>query len=143
MKAGKEEIVGLVQAIELYLTRDQSAEMALWERRVAHIIEILSSLDRLRVWRQLPYGVGQQIPHVALDWDEQALGLTHRELTRKLLEGQPRIGVQLVSPEVYRFAGFTRSQVRIHPHTLCEGEEIIVARRVREELTRACQCGCS
>jgi len=132
----------LVRALELYLARDHIAEMAPWERRVAHVIKVVSSLDRARVWRQLPYGVGQQIPHVVLDWDEEALGLTHRELTQKLLEGQPRIGVQLVSPEAYRFAGFARSQVRIHPHTPCEGEEIIVARRVREELIRARQCRC-
>jgi len=134
MKAGKEEIAGLVKAVELYVNRDHAAEMAVWEGRVAHVMETLSDLEHVSVRRQLPYGIGQQIPHAAVSWDEDALGVTCEDLVRKLLEGQPRIAVQLVSPPRYGFAGFTTAQVRIHPHTLKEGEEVVVARRMREEL---------
>ena len=134
MKVGKEEIVGLLKAVERYVTKDHAAEMAVWERRVAYVIEALADVEHVRAWRQLPYGIGQQIPHAALSWDEQALGVTHEEAVRKLLDGRPRIAVQLVSPPRYAFAGFEAPQVRVHPHTLCEGEEVVVARRVREVL---------
>ncbi len=140
MKISKEEIVGLVKAIELYVTRDHAVEMAVWERRVMHVIEVLSDLEHARAWRQLPYGVGQQIPHAALTWDEQALGVTYEELVRKLLHGQPRIAVQLVSPQSYAFARFDASQVRIHPHTLRAGEEIVVAERVSKVLAGGQRC---
>lgn len=135
MKAGKEEIVGLVKAVELYVQKDHTAEMAVWERRVAHILETLGDVEHLRVWRQLPHGVGQQIPHAAVSWNEEALGLTHAEATRRLMDGRPRIAVQLVGPQRYAFAGYTAPELRLHPHTLQEGEEIIVARKLREVLT--------
>ncbi|MBL7201669.1 MAG: hypothetical protein ISS56_16130 [Anaerolineae bacterium] len=134
MKAGKEEIAGLVKAVELYVERDHAAEGFVWDRRVARVIETLSDLQGVRAWRQMPYGIGQQIPHVTLSWDEAALGVTYEELVRRLLEGRPRIAVQLVSPSRYGEAGFESSQVRIHPHTLREGEEVVVAERVREIL---------
>ena len=44
----------------------------------------------------------------------------------------PRIAVQFVDLSSYDFAGFEAPQIRIHPHTLREGEEVVVAERVRE-----------
>jgi uncharacterized pyridoxal phosphate-dependent enzyme len=135
MKVGKEEIVGLVRAVELYATKDHGAEMAVWERRVAHVLEALADLEHVEVRRQLPFGIGQQLPHAAVRWDEVALGLTHAEVVRRLMHGRPRIAVQLVSAPVYAFGGYTSPELRVHPHTLQEGEEIVVARRLREALT--------
>lgn len=132
MKAGKEEIVGLVKAIELYVAKDHAAEMAVWERRVSHILETLSGIEGVCAWRQLPYGIGQQIPHVALSWHQEALRMTHEELVERLFHGRPRIAVQLLG----RWRGLSETpQVRIHPHTLQEGEELVVARRLRKVLT--------
>lgn len=134
MKAGKEEIAGLVKAVELYVARDHKADGRTWDLRVARVIEALSSLEGVRVWRQLPYGIGQQIPHAALTWDERALGVTYQELVQSLRNGRPRIAVQFVELASYDFAGFKEPQIRIHPHTLREGEEVVVAERVRAVL---------
>ena len=41
MKVGKEEIVGVVTALELYLERDHEAEAARWEAQLRHIEQIL------------------------------------------------------------------------------------------------------
>ncbi|MCL4560195.1 MAG: aminotransferase class V-fold PLP-dependent enzyme [Chloroflexi bacterium] len=135
MKAGKEEIAGLVRAVELYLEKDHAAEMRDWEQRVGTIVEALSSIPGVSVRRGLPGGVGQRIPHAALTWDARALGLSYTELQQRLLAGEPRIIVQLIAPEAYDLSNFPEPEIRIHPHTLKEGEECVVARRVREELT--------
>ena len=132
MKAGKEEIVGLVKAIECYVNRNHAAEKAVWEQRVIYILAALSILEGVKVRRQLPFGVGQQIPHVALRWDQGKLGITCEGLVQKLLDGRPRIAVQYITSEVYRFARSRGSEIRIHPHTLREGEEIAVVGRIRE-----------
>jgi len=134
MKAGKEDIVGLVKAIELYVKKDHAAEMAIWERRVARVVEALSGLESVRAWREFPFGDGQLIPHVSVTWDEKALGLTHEQVVEKLLNGEPRIAVQLINPQRYGFGGNKDTEIRIHPHTLQEGEEITVARRLKEVL---------
>ena len=136
MKVGKEEIMGLVKAVELYVGKDHEAEMAVWESRVAHIIQALADIPGVKCWRQLPFGVGQLIPHAALRWDEEQIGVSHAELVRELKAGRPRVALQLVQPESYDFSGFDQPEVRIHPHTLQEGEEMVVARLVREALLR-------
>jgi L-seryl-tRNA(Ser) seleniumtransferase len=130
MKAGKEEIVGLVTAVEEYVRQDHAAQDAVWERQVAHVLEAVSRIEGVRAQRQLPHGIGQQIPHAALAWDEAALGVTPAEVVRRLLEGEPRIAVQLVGPDRTR-AG---AEIRVHPHTLAEGEEFVIAHRLRELL---------
>jgi L-seryl-tRNA(Ser) seleniumtransferase len=135
MKAGKEEIAGLVKAVELYVARDHKADSRTWDLRVARVMDALSGLGGVRVWRQLPYGIGQQIPHAALAWDERVLGVSYQELVQALLNGRPRIAVQFVDLSSYDFAGFKAPQIRIHPHTLREGEEVVVAERVRRVLT--------
>jgi len=88
----------------------------------------------VRAWREFPFGDGQLIPHVSVTWDEKALGLTHEQVVEKLLNGEPRIAVQLINPGRYGFGGNRNTEIRIHPHTLQEGEDITVVRRLREVL---------
>ena len=93
-----QKIIGLLKAVEIYVNQDHAAEMRVWEQRVAHVIETLSPLDHVLAWRQLPRGVGQQIPHAAVAWDEVALNLTHEEAVQALRNGSPRIAVQVIDP---------------------------------------------
>jgi uncharacterized pyridoxal phosphate-dependent enzyme len=137
MKTGKEDIAGLLKAVELYVNRDHHAEGLVWDRRVARVLETLEGLPGVQARRQLPYGVGQQIPHAAIAWDEAALGITCEELRRRLLEGTPRIAVQVVDSRIYPRGGFATPEVRVHPHTLREGEEVVVAERIRDVLRGA------
>jgi hypothetical protein len=84
--------------------------------------------------RQLPYGVGQQIPHAAVTWDVDTIGLTYRDVVQALREGTPPIAVQFINASIYDGGRFSASEIRIHPHTLRGGEEVVVAERVRELL---------
>jgi L-seryl-tRNA(Ser) seleniumtransferase len=131
MKTDKESMAGLVKAVELYVGADHAAEMAEWERRVRVIIDAVSDLPGVRAWRQMPYGTGQLVPHAAVSWDEAALGITHAEGARRLLEGEPRIAVQLITVEHYGFGGMTQTELRAHPHTLEPGQAEIVAAELR------------
>ncbi len=134
MKAGKEEIVGLVKAIELYLARDHDADLILWEGRVEQLLNAASTVPGVTAWRQMPFGEGQQIPHAAISWDEQALRCTYEQVIDTLSDGRPRIAVQFIQESVYRFASETGPQIRLHPHTLAEGEAQIVADRLQDAL---------
>jgi L-seryl-tRNA(Ser) seleniumtransferase len=134
MKVCKEEIAGLVKAVELYVARDHAQDSFVWDRRVARVLEALSGLEHVRVWRQLPYGIGQQIPHAALTWDQGALGVTYEGLIQQLRDGRPRVAVQRVAAADDESAGPGIDEIRIHPHTLREGEEAIVGERIREIL---------
>lgn len=133
MKAGKEEIVGLVKAVELYHQKDHAAERIVWEGRVSYIVGVLSEIEAIRVERALPVGPGYLIPYVRVGWDEEALGLTREQVARELGQGEPRIVVQLVDAGI---PGVADPGMWLHVHTLQEGEEVVVARRVKEILCR-------
>jgi L-seryl-tRNA(Ser) seleniumtransferase len=136
MKTGKEEICGVVKAIELYLNRDHEADAAVWEGRVARILAALENLgEGVRAWRQLPHGKGQQIPHVAITWSPADLeGRSCQDVAVALKAGTPRIACQLIHEPIYAFAKETGVELRFHVHTLKDGEEETVARCLREAL---------
>jgi len=131
MKVSKEEIAGLVKAVELYVARDHDSEMELWEKRVSRMIEILRDIPGIRIARQMPRGPGQKVPHVVLRWKEEELGVTCRDLVQALREGTPSIAVHLVHPEEEEGADFILPEIRIQPHTLESNDAEIVAQRIK------------
>jgi L-seryl-tRNA(Ser) seleniumtransferase len=131
MKAGKEEIVGLVRAVELYLQKDHGAEMEVWERRVAYLAGALPAMEGLHAERRLPDGIGGLAPYLAVFWDEAALGVTHRGVAERLRKGRPSIIVQVVGDQV---PGVSHPELWLRVHTLQEGEEVVVARHLQQVL---------
>ena len=128
MKAGKEEICGLVKAVELYCARDHQADQVVWEARVVRILAALNDMAGVKAWRQLPFGLGQQIPHVALSWRTEDLdGRSCQDVAAELKAGTPRIACQVIEEAVYTFARGQDAELRFHVHTLREGEEEVVA----------------
>jgi len=132
MKAAKEEIVGLAKAVELYVGRDHETDQVVWEGRVNRLLQAVEDVPNLKAWRQFPFGIGQQIPHVAITWEEEKLGKSHEEVVAELKEGRPRIAVQQVQEPVDDFARKIGKEIRIHSHSLMEGQDVVVARRLRE-----------
>ena len=137
MKTGKEDIVGLVKAVELYLARDHEADLAVFERKLQYILDQLEGIPHVRAWRQLPWGTGQHLPQIAMTWDPGATGFDHRECAARMLAGSPRIAVQVADPRGRPTESVPEMQVRVHMHCLQEGEEVAVARRLREVLSEA------
>jgi uncharacterized pyridoxal phosphate-dependent enzyme len=130
MKMGKEQIVGLVKAVEIYMNRDHEADMLVWDRRVQYIIDQVSSIPTVKAWRQLPYGDGQLFPHVAMTWDINTVEVSYQEFFDQMLSGTPRI-----MPQQYNDPQRDHEpQIRLHVHTLQEGQEVLIARRTREIL---------
>jgi len=124
MKAGKEEIVGLWKAVELYVQQDHEAEWRAWQAQVNHIADALADLPHVETG-PVPLEVINHVPRVAIRWDEEKLGLTTDDVVRQLSEGKPRIEVLV-----------TRVGLTISPNTLQPDEEQIIAQRLREILGR-------
>ncbi len=135
MKASKEDIAGLVKAVEVYLERDHEAEWAEWERRVALLVEAVSDLPQVRARRTVPYGIAQQAPVAAVAWDEAAVGHTYEQVVAQLLDGDPRIAVRTRSRSAERlYDAYYEDEIRVYPDNLQPGEAEVVARRLREVL---------
>ena len=92
-KVGKEEIVGVTRAVELYFERDHEAEWEEWERRVTHVRSAVEDLPHVRSERFVPE-IANAVPHVALEWDVEAIPVTRDELAAALRDGEPSIEVR-------------------------------------------------
>ncbi|HLW60356.1 MAG TPA: aminotransferase class V-fold PLP-dependent enzyme [bacterium] len=126
MKAGKEEIAGLVAAVERYLALDHAAEMARWESQVAFLLNALGDLPAASARRMCPAEPGIQpvgIPRVYIDLRPGAPA--KEEVIGALREGDPAIVV-----------GEHRAGLVLNPQTLQPGEEAIVASRLVDILSR-------
>ena len=129
-KTSKEEIVGLVTALELCLAEDEAAEMAQFRDTCARIVEEVRDIPGLRALvEQDP--VNRVIPHAVIFFEDDWRGPSGRDVRRALAEGEPHIYVQQGT-----FQGGYGEEIAVDPINLAPGEEKLLAARLREELTR-------
>src|SRR5688572_29654233 len=84
MKVGKEEIAGLVAAVELWADPEfEKREIAAWEQRTATFIESMSFVRGLRVYKGVspPASSGRAlnpswVPLAHMEWDSEVIPLT-------------------------------------------------------------------
>ena len=124
MKVGKEEIAGLVAAVERYLIVDHDAEYRELDMRVRQIAERLTGLAGVRTEPFVPE-VANHLPHLAVEWEAGRIPLSSAEVRKRLLDGDPRIAV------------LERGQngLAVSVWMLRPGEHEIVAARLREVLS--------
>src|SRR6266566_4374547 len=124
MKVGKEELCGLLAAVERYLKVDHEAEFRELEARVASIRTALKGIAGIQTDRHVPV-IANEVPHVTVQWDESAKGLTSKQVSEKLLVGDPPIHVQRPG----------EGQLLISVWMMRGDEHKIVGRRLREVLS--------
>ncbi|MEZ5403495.1 MAG: aminotransferase class V-fold PLP-dependent enzyme [Bryobacteraceae bacterium] len=93
MKVGKEELCGLLAAVERYLKVDHDAEWKVLEGRVADIRKDLNGVSGVTTERHIPE-IANEVPHVAIDFDEARRGITSQQVLEKLEAGDPPIRIQ-------------------------------------------------
>ena len=126
MKVNKEELLGMMAAVELYLKRDHQAEWAEWEKRIKLIADSLASIKGITTETYVPE-VANHVPHLRVKWDHDALKIKPSEVAKRLAAGEPSIEVVPGS----------RESLGIAVWMLQPGEAQIVAKRVREVLKGA------
>jgi L-seryl-tRNA(Ser) seleniumtransferase len=127
MKAGKEEIIGLMTAVRLALDEDQDALLQRYEDQVEAVIAVFSGTPHVQVNRAFPSEAGQPMPRAELILDEEVLGLKRDTLLNRLLDGDPPISL----------APSGEAGVYINPQTLEKGEIDIIIRRIARILETA------
>ncbi|MBV9782439.1 MAG: aminotransferase class V-fold PLP-dependent enzyme [Acidisphaera sp.] len=121
-KVGREEIVGLITALRLFLAADPEARRAAWHVQLATIADGLGGLPGLTARLD---GSGEvPLLHLVLDHDAK---LGAAELAERLQRGDPPIHVD--------HARLSENILRCNPTCLKPDQPAIVARRVRELLT--------
>jgi L-seryl-tRNA(Ser) seleniumtransferase len=122
MKVNKEEMLGMLAALELYLEKDHAKEQLDFEKRAEVIRSSAASLPGVKAEVFVPE-VANHVPHVRISWDTAARKLTPADVVKALRDGDPSIG--------------TRSEgenLVIGVWMMRPGEDKIVARRLRQVL---------
>lgn len=123
MKVGKEEIAGLVAAVERYLRVDHEAEHRTMEKRAEEVIALLAGIKGITARKEVPE-IANHVPHVSVTW--QGGTASPPDVVRLLREGNPIIHV-----------GSNATGLLISMFMLRGDEHRIVARRLKEVLSRS------
>jgi D-glucosaminate-6-phosphate ammonia-lyase len=124
LKVGKEEVAGLVTALERFLVADHDAEYRQDESQVRMIGEAIAGIGGVNTQLWVPE-IANHVPHLAVEWEPSRIPLSSHEVGQRLMDGEPRISVRERGPN-----GVTVSVQMLRP-----GEAKIVAARLREVLT--------
>jgi L-seryl-tRNA(Ser) seleniumtransferase len=123
MKVNKEEMLGMLVAVERFVKLDHAALDKEYNRRANVILKSLDGVKGVTASITVPE-VANHVPHVKIVLDTAVTGITGQEISQKLREGTPSIGVR---PGDELLVGVWMMQ---------PGEDVVVARRLREVLTK-------
>jgi L-seryl-tRNA(Ser) seleniumtransferase len=127
MKVNKEEMLGMMVALELYVKRDHAAELKEWERRCDVIARAAKKVKTVESEVYVP-PIANHVPHLKLRWDQNAVRISPPEVSKALAAGDPAIEA---CPATNR-EGLVFGVWMMQP-----GDAEVVARRVQQILKGA------
>jgi len=123
MKVNKEEVLGMLAALELYLEKDHNKEWQMWESQIKLISDSASSIEGVETEIHVPK-YANHVPSLRIRWNEKKVKISPNELRKQLSEGHPSI--QTVGDS---------TSLGITTWMMVPGQERIVAKRIKEILS--------
>src|SRR3989440_7782746 len=93
LKVNKEEMLGMLAAVERYLEQDHALEQRDFEKRAEAIRGGVATVSGVKAEIFVPE-VANHVPHVRISWDGAAKGMTAADAVNKLRAGEPSIGTR-------------------------------------------------
>src|SRR6266850_3952312 len=91
MKVGREEMVGMLMAVEMWVKRDHAKEWKDYLDRLDHISRSVKRIEGVSTSVREPTGRGNKSPSLSIRWDSKKLGITGQEVSQILDSTDPRI----------------------------------------------------
>jgi L-seryl-tRNA(Ser) seleniumtransferase len=127
MKVNKEEVLGMMVALERYVNKDHEAEWKMWEKQIAHIADAVKDLDGITTETYVP-DIANHVPTLKIAWDDSKVNHTNDSFHEAMRSGHPSIEV----------AGWgSDNSIQITTWMLIPGQERVVAERVKEVIMKA------
>jgi L-seryl-tRNA(Ser) seleniumtransferase/D-glucosaminate-6-phosphate ammonia-lyase len=126
LKVSKEQVVGLVVALQRYVAQDFDALLSEEMARAKYIIREFTDMPATEPRLIFPDESGLPVPRVRLALDEDALGFKATQVMRALQEADPAIYLR----PGYESVGMLTVDVQV----LRDGEEHVVVERLKEEI---------
>jgi L-seryl-tRNA(Ser) seleniumtransferase len=138
MKVAKEQIVGMVAAVDWFLSQTDAGMEAEFRRRADRIAAQLKSIPTMESKVVIPNVTANAIPHLLLRYDTQRIKIRPVEVMAELRKGTPSIEL---NPQTGKKPGAglpsDESTIVVGVWMLEPGEDLIVARRIKEVLSKA------
>lgn len=122
-KVGKEEIVGMVKALECYLQEDHEAINKEWQGRLELISSELVKIPGVTTSYFMP-DIANHVPHMEIKWDNR-IALTPQDVAKAMRNGKPAIVLA---------TGEGGTGLSICSFMLKPGEDKIIAQKLSEYL---------
>ena len=138
MKVAKEQIVGMVAAVDWLLSQSEDDLQGEFRRRADRISGELKTVPTLESKIVIP-PVANHVPHLLLRYDQQRVAISPRDVARRLREGTPSIELNPSTGHRQGSAGLPSDEntIVVGVWMLEPGEDAIVARRLQEVLSAA------
>lgn len=128
-KVGREEMIGMLAAVEDWTKRDHDAEWKRWLGWLDTISKKLATVKGVRTLVHEPEGLSNKSPVLNVIWKPEELHLTGEELAEIVGRSKPRIALgSNVEADGSHSVNITTGQMQ-------PGEEVIVANRLAEVLS--------
>ncbi|MGA7411199.1 MAG: hypothetical protein WBW33_11980 [Bryobacteraceae bacterium] len=134
LKVGKEEIMGMLAAVEMWNQRDHQAEWRKWQGWLDEIAATVKRVDGITTRNYgAEEGRSNRSPRLLIEWDGTKLGITGPEVSKLLLDTEPRIvlgGTTGSRPDNMA------SSVSITPYMMMPGDAQVVGQRLYAVLSK-------
>ena len=122
MKVNKEEVLGMLAALELYLSKDHQAEWKMWENQIDLISESAKSVSGVETTIHVPPHANH-VPSLKIRWDQSKVNISPDNVRKILREGSPSI--ETVG---------NKNEIGITTWMMVPGQEKIVAKKIKKIL---------
>src|SRR5438874_11457820 len=139
MKVAKEEIIGLVAAVDWFLSQDDGAMEAEYRKRAERIAGQLKNIPTVQTQVFIPTVAANHVPHLLITYDQNRIKITGAEVMQKMREGKPRIELNPSTGGAPASAGLPGgpNTIVVGVWMMQPGEDVIVAKRLRKVLQDA------
>ena len=138
LKVAKEDIIGMVAAVDWFLSQDDAAMEAEFRKRADRIAEQVKKVPTVETTVFIP-AVANHVPHLLVTYDPARVRTTGLDVMQKMREGKPRIELNPGTGGGPASAGLPGgvNTIIVGVWMLQPGEDLIVGRRLREVLQNA------
>ncbi len=125
-KVNKEEVLGMYVALEKYIQTDHEKEWKMWEQQIAVIENAIKDIDGV-ITEVFAPPIANHTPTLNVSWESSKIKTSGKKLLAQLRNGNPSIEMR----------SGKNDGVELTVFMLKPGQEKIIAKRMKEELSRA------
>jgi len=130
-KVGKEEMLGMLAAVEAWVKRDHEEKYRTWLGYLDTITKRVSAISGVTVALREPTDLNNRSPWIIISWDPARFNISGPEIAEMLAQTQPRIAVHSGNNEQEKTTSLRVTSGQMQP-----GNDKIVADRIFELLSQ-------